>query len=59
MNENFLAVLPSEYFYSIIQKMNSYPFDMIPVIDPEYRKKVIGIISNHDIINLLVETEKS
>jgi len=32
---------------------------MMPVIDPEDRKKVIGIISNHDIMNLLVETEKS
>jgi len=38
--------------------MNSYPFDMIPVIDPEHQKKVIGIISNQDILNLLVETKK-
>ncbi len=58
MYEKVPTVLPSEYLFSVIQKMNSYPFDMIPVIDPEDLKKVIGIISNHDVLNLLVEPKK-
>ena len=58
MYEKVPTVLPSEYLYSVIQKMNSYPFDMIPVVDPEDLKKVVGIISNHDIMNLLVEPKK-
>ncbi|GBH34484.1 hypothetical protein NZNM25_12750 [Nitrosopumilus zosterae] len=59
MYEKFLTVLPDDYLYSVIQKMNSYPFDMIPVVNPEENKKVIGIISNQDIMNLLVEPKKS
>jgi len=39
--------------------MNSHPFDMIPVVDPENNKKVIGVISNEDIMNLLIENKKS
>jgi len=58
MYKKLLTVLPSEYLYSVIQKMNSYPFDLIPVVDPKDQKKVIGIVSNHDIMNLLVEPKK-
>ena len=58
MYDKFLTVLPTDYLYSVIQKMNSYPFDMIPVINPDDTCKVIGIISNEDILNLLVETKK-
>lgn len=51
-------VLPDDYLFSVIQKMNSYPFDLIPVVDPKNNRKVIGVISNEDIMNLLVENKK-
>ena len=59
MYKKFHTTLPDEYLFTVIQKMNSHPFDMIPVIDPNDNGKVIGIITNEAIMNLLTETEKS
>ena len=57
MYKKFNTVLPDEYLFSVIQKMNSHPFDMIPVIDP-ITGQVIGIITDEAIMNLLTETKK-
>jgi predicted transcriptional regulator len=59
MYKKFHTTLPDEYLFTVIQKMNSHPFDMIPVIDQNDDGKVIGIITNEAIMNLLTETEKS
>lgn len=58
MYKKFQTVFPQDYLFSVIQKMNSHPFDMIPVIDPK-DGNVIGIVSNHGIMNLLTETKIS
>jgi CBS domain-containing protein len=39
--------------------MNSHPFDMIPVVDPNDSRKVIGIVTSEAILNLLTETKKT
>jgi Kef-type K+ transport system membrane component KefB len=58
MYKKFHTVLPEDYLFSVIQKMNSHPFDMIPVVDPK-DGSVIGIVTNESIMNLLTETKTS
>lgn len=38
--------------------MNSYPFDMISVIDPKDIRKIIGIVTTDGIMKLLTETKR-
>ena len=38
--------------------MNSYPFDMISVIDPKDIRKIIGIATTDGIMKLLTETKR-
>ncbi|MCV0431809.1 cation:proton antiporter [Nitrosopumilus sp.] len=56
MYKKIHTALPEDYLFSVIQKMNSHPFDMIPVIDTN--NKVIGIITDEAIMNLLTEIKK-
>ena len=58
MYKKVYTVSPDEYLYSVIQKMNSHPFDIIPVVDP-VNEHVIGIVTTQSIMNLLTETQKS
>lgn len=37
--KNSFIVLPDDYLYSVIQKMNYYPSDMIPVVNLEITEK--------------------
>ncbi|MCH7941167.1 MAG: CBS domain-containing protein, partial [Thaumarchaeota archaeon] len=53
------TVLPQDYLFTVIQKMNSHPFDIIPVIDPSKDGKVVGIVTNEGIMNLLTENKQS
>ena len=59
MYKKFHTTLPDDYLFTVIQKMNSHPFNMIPVIDPNNDGKIIGIITDEAIMNLLTETKKS
>ncbi|MFB5638176.1 MAG: cation:proton antiporter [Nitrosarchaeum sp.] len=56
MFKKFHTVSPDEYLYSVIQKMNSHPFDIIPVVDPK-NDSVVGIVTTQGIMNLLTETK--
>jgi hypothetical protein len=38
--------------------MNSHPFDAIPVIDNVDSKKILGIVSGENIMELLVKKEE-
>lgn len=58
MYRKFQTVLPTDYLYTVIQKMNSHHFDIIPVIDPK-DGNVIGIVTNQSILNILTETKIS
>lgn len=58
MYKKFHTVSPDEYLYSVIQKMNSHPFDVIPVVDPT-NENVLGIVTTQGIMNLLTENPKS
>jgi CBS domain-containing protein len=57
MYTKFHTAQPNEYLYSVIQKMNSHPFDIIPIMDPENNGKVIGIITNEGIMELLTDVK--
>ncbi|MGY5152172.1 MAG: cation:proton antiporter domain-containing protein [Candidatus Nitrosopumilus sp. bin_6a] len=59
MYRKFHTTLPDDYLFAVIQKMNSHPFDMIPVVDPNNDGKVIGIITDEAIMNLLTESKKT
>ncbi len=52
------TTLPDDYLFTVIQKMNSHPFDMIPVVDPNNPRKVVGIVTGEAMMNLLTETKK-
>jgi len=58
MYTKFHTTLPDDYLFTVIQKMNSHPFDMIPVVDPKDSSKVIGIVTSDAIMSLLTETKK-
>ena len=55
MYTKFNTAQPDEYLYSVIQKMNSHPFDIIPIMDSENNGKVMGIITNEGIMELLTD----
>ena len=57
MNKKYHTVTPNEQIFTVIQKMNSHPFDAIPVIDIVDSKKILGIISGENIMELLVKKE--
>ncbi|MBS3923351.1 MAG: cation:proton antiporter [Nitrosarchaeum sp.] len=58
MFQKFHTASPDEYLFSVIQKMNSHPFDIIPVVDPA-NENVLGIVTTQGIMNLLTENPKS
>ena len=53
MNTKFQTVLPNEYLFSVIQKMNSHPYDIIPVLAPQLSGHVIGIVTNESVMQML------
>lgn len=57
-NPRINVVIPEEFLFSIIQKINSQKFDLVPVVAQAEPKKVIGIISTARIMSLLVKEEK-
>ena len=58
MYRKFHTTLPDDYLFTVIQKMNSHPFDMIPIVDPMNSRKVIGVVTSEAMMNLLTETKK-
>jgi predicted transcriptional regulator len=46
-----------EYLFTVVQKLNSQHFDLIPVLSLNY-DKVVGVIRSQMIMNLLVHEEK-
>ncbi len=56
--KKFHFVFPDEFLYTVIQKMNSHPFDSIPVISRTVEQNVIGIVTSEKIMELLSLEEK-
>lgn len=56
--KKFHFVFPDEFLYTVIQKMNSHPFDSIPVISRTVEQNVIGIVTSEKIMDLLSTEEK-
>lgn len=59
MYTKFPTAIPQDYVYSVIQKMNSYPFDLIPVMSPEHESQVIGVVTNESILKSLTRKSKN
>lgn len=60
MIERFQAVVPDEYLFSVIQKLNTHTFDLIPVVSNITSKKAVGVVTSEDILDLVVkEKQKS
>ncbi len=57
MYTKFHTTLPDDYLFTVIQKLNSHPFNMIPIVDPDDTRKVIGVVTDEAIMNLLVDTK--
>jgi len=58
MYKKFHTAFPQDYLFSVIQKMNSHPFDIIPIVNPK-EGNVIGIVTNQTIMNLLTDSKTS
>jgi len=56
--KKFHFVFPDEFLYTVIQKMNSHPFDSIPVISRTVEQNVIGVVTSEKIMELLSLEEK-
>ena len=58
MYKKYHTVTSKEQIFTVIQKMNSHPFDVIPVIDDTNSKKVLGVVTGDNIMKLLVTKEE-
>ena len=58
MHKKFNTVIPEEYLFSVIQKMNRHPFDVIPVVSPTPDAKVVGLVTSENIMKLLAQQEE-
>ena len=56
--QKFHYVFPDEFLYTVIQKMNSHPFDSIPVISRTVEQNVVGIVTSEKIMELISLEEK-
>lgn len=56
MHKNFQVVIPQEFLFSAIGKLNSNPVHLVPVIDP-ISSQMVGTISPDKVINILIETK--
>ncbi len=55
MNHHVEQVSPDEYLFSVVQKINSQHFDLVPVVDD---LKVVGVIHSSDVMDLLLKIEE-
>ena len=58
MYKKYHTVTSTEQIFTVIQKMNSHPFDVIPVIDDTNSKKIMGVVTGDNIMRLLVKKEE-
>jgi Kef-type K+ transport system membrane component KefB len=58
MYKKYHTVTPKEQIFAIIQKMNSHPLDAIPVVGNSGSKKIVGIVTADNIMELLVKKEE-
>ncbi|HET6516847.1 MAG TPA: cation:proton antiporter [Nitrosopumilaceae archaeon] len=56
MHKKFQTVIPQEFLFTAIQKLNANPVNIVPVIDP-VNSKLIGIITTEKIMKLLQQQE--
>jgi len=56
MHKKFKTVIPQEPLFFAIQKLNSNPINLIPVIDPT-ESKIIGVVTQEKILEILESTE--
>jgi len=50
-------VIPQDYLFSVIQKVNSNPFHTVPVFAPDHSQKVIGVVTDESILKTLSKSE--
>jgi len=55
MEHSVPQVSPEEYLFSVVQKINSRHFDLVPVVDDI---KVIGVIHSSNVMDLLMKIEE-
>ncbi len=58
MDINVTTAHADEDLFSIIEKMNVRHYDLIPVVDTTDMNKVIGVITKHDLMQMLVRGDK-
>jgi len=56
--KKFHYIFSDDYLFTVIEKMNSHPFDVIPVISHTPEQSVIGIVTAQNIMDLLSLEEK-
>ncbi|MFQ5969740.1 MAG: cation:proton antiporter [Nitrososphaerales archaeon] len=55
MEKNVTVAREDEDLFSVIEKMNRHNYELIPIVDALDVRKVTGVISRHDIMQLLVK----
>lgn len=56
-NTNFMTVKSDEYLFSVVQKLNSLPYNLLPVLSED--NKVVGIVKDSSLMNLFIKEEKN
>ena len=55
MNKEIIFAEPDEELFSVLEKMNLHHYDLIPVRDTVNDKNAAGVITKHDMLQLLVK----
>ncbi len=55
INQKVVVSNADEDLFSVIEKMNLHHYDLIPIADRKDLRKVVGVITKHDIMKLLVK----
>ena len=56
--KKFNYIFSDDYLFTVIEKMNAHPFDVIPVISHTPEQNVIGVVTTQKIMDLLALEEK-
>ena len=56
--KKFQYVFSEDYLFTVIEKMNSHPFEIVPVISQTPEHNVIGVVTSQKIMDLLSLEEK-
>jgi len=54
LTDSLVTAFPDETAYSVFEKMNRHDVEILPVVDRQSRRKILGIVSKRDTLSALI-----